>query len=102
MLYDMPGGYTEDGVIINMTVHKDADGTTRLTGVEAIPTWVYEIIDENGIWTNLFYILALDDVAHIEETTGMKGIQEEAQASYDRTMSIIGEGMEKAQKAFHP
>ena len=100
MIMDMPGGYTEDGVIITLQLHQNSDGTVKLTGVDATPTWMYRSQDKDGIWTYEYYILPLDDIANLEKTTGIKGIRERAMASYERTMSVIGEGMAEAERVF--
>ena len=100
MIMDMAGGYTEDGVIILLKIRRHADGTAELAGVDAIPTWMYRSHTEDGIWTYDFRILPLDDVARLEEMTGLAGIRRPAMASYERTMSVIGEGMTEAKKTF--
>lgn len=96
---DMPGGYTEDGVIITLTLHQDTEGSVAITGVNAIPTWVCKIIDEES-GSREFYILPLDNVEQIESSTGLGGIYDQAKASYERTMAVIGEGLAKAQTVF--
>ena len=100
MIMDMAGGYTEDGVIVLLQVHQYADGTAGLTGVDAIPTWMYRSHTEDGAWTHDFRILPLDNVAGLEERTGLAGIKKPAMESYERTLSVIGEGMAEAKKTF--
>lgn len=100
MLMDMAGGYTEDGVIITLRLHQDTDGCVSLTGAEAIPTWMYRGQDKDGLWTYDFYILPLDNTADLEARTGLAGIRERAEASRERTMSVIGEGLAEAQQVF--
>ena len=97
---EMSGGYTEDGVVIDLTLTKDEDDTVSITGVDAIPTWCYKEVLNADTDEARFYILPLDDVENLEETTGLTGIEEEAKESYERTMSVIGEGLEKAQSVF--
>lgn len=96
MTEDLPGGYTEDGVMITLTLHQSASGEVNITDVDLLPTWVYRF-ENNG---SKYYILPLDDVDNLEQNTGISGIYEEAKGSYDRTMEILGEGWQKAKTFF--
>ncbi len=96
LIEEMPEGHTEDGVIVELTLHQDTAGTVSITGVDLIPTWVYRYIDD----ATRYYILPLNDVENIEETTGISGIHDLALASYQRTMDELGGGLKKAQEAF--
>ncbi len=89
--------HTEDSVFFTVSFEKYSDGTVYLSGTDAIPTWVnmhsysgsreYNILplikDQEDSWTELY------------------GLQSNhfscAQKSYDRTMDIIGEGLEACQ-----
>ena len=64
--------------------------------VNLLPTWVYRY-QEDG---SKYYILPLEDVDSLEEETGLEGIEEEARASYERTMEVLGEGLEKAREEY--
>lgn len=97
LMDEMPTGHTEDGAMITLHLHQDSRGKVSLTDVDLLPTWVYRYSDESG---SKYYILPLDDVANIESTTGIADIREEAQASYDRTMGVMKEGLTKAKEAF--
>ena len=94
---EMPTGHTEDGAMVTLHLHQNSRGEVSLTDVDLLPTWVYRYSDESG---SKYYILPLDDVANIESTMGIADIREEAQASYDRTMEVMGPGLEKAKEAF--
>ncbi len=88
-------GYTEDGVLFSFTFAKYADGTVALESTQLIPTWVnlrkgdrtaYHILplDKNiGDWKGTFQI--------------SDSVCKQAEESYNRTMKIVGSGMEKAQ-----
>ena len=89
-----PAGYTEDGVLFTVTFEKYSDGKVYLSGTDAIPTWVnmhttnnvkeYNILPlQNSRRDDWREIYALDD-----NTMGF------CERSYDRTMGIIGEGLE--------
>lgn len=96
LISQMPQGYTEDGVIVMLKLRRDPEGQVSLSDVELLPTWVYRYgEDPYG-----YYILPLDDMEGLEEKTGLKGIRGDAQASYDRTMEVMGEGLKKAKEAF--
>lgn len=97
LMDEMPTGHTEDGAMVTLHLHQDSRGEVSLTDVDLLPTWVYRYSDESG---SKYYILPLDDVANIESTMGIADIREEAQASYDRTMEVMGPGLEKAKEAF--
>ena len=45
-----------------------------------------------------YAILPLDKIDKLEKMTGIKGVEKDAKASYERTMEIVGEGLEKARK----
>ena len=92
-----PGAYTEDGVLFEVTFEKYSDGKVYVAGTDVIPTWVnmhttggvkeYNILpladDTRESWRDNF---KLND-----NTVGF------AQKSYDRTMGIVGEGLEACQ-----
>ncbi len=97
LMEEMPTGHTEDGVMVTLHLHQDASGQVTITDVELLPTWVYRFSETSG---SKYYILPLDDVENLEATTGISGIKDEAQASYERTMEELGPGLEKAKQAF--
>ena len=96
MTDEMPNGNTEDGVMITLTLHQATTGEVKITDVDMLPTWVYRY-EDNG---SKYFIFPLDDVANLEANTGISGVREEAQGSYDRTMEVLGEGYEKAKTFF--
>ena len=88
-------GHTEDGALFSVTFEKDPiSGVTSITAVDVVPTWValdsrngkleYNILPlvdaDRESWKELFN---LDD-----KTFG------QCEASYDRTMDIVGPGLE--------
>ena len=92
------GGFTEDGAIFNVTFEKYSDGTVAIANVDVLPTWV-NMHTTNGV--KEYNVLPLDmrkesqwkDMFHINDATAKK-----AKASYDRTMKIVGDGLEECQK----
>lgn len=102
----MPSGHTEDGVLVTMKLHKDADDIVTLTDVDLLPTWCHRVDVYNGSEDDIdnlerayYYILPLDDIDNLESLTGIAGIKSDAQASYNRTMEILGPGLNKAKAA---
>ena len=114
--------HCEDGALLTLKLHKDSKNGISFKDIKLTPTWVYrgkrggdsetEDEDESGAQEESdaqeessvqskgydFAILPLDQIDKLEKTTGLKGIGENAQASYDRTMEILGEGLEKAKR----
>ena len=87
--------YTEDGMIFNVVFRQWNDGTVEVGEINILPTWVNKET-KNGRVT--YSIIPLDmavpswdgyDVGNINSTY----------ASYKRTMSIIGEGLNECRQA---
>lgn len=92
-------GHTEDGLFFQVTFAAYTDGTVLLEGVEALPTWVnLTKNDETG--RRVYEILPLDE--EVEDWQTAFGLTDEeldrARSSYDRTMAIVGEGMEGVER----
>lgn len=97
LMDEMPTGHTEDGVMVTLSLHQSQNGTVSIKGIDLLPTWVYRFQD-NG---SKYYILPLDDVEHLEEKTGIYDIYAEAEASRERTMEILSDGLLKCQQNFY-
>ncbi len=73
-------GYTEDGLIIEVTYSKFNNGKVKITGLKILPTWVER--------TGSYSVIALDDQSDPyswgAENTGA------ALASYERTIGRLG------------
>ena len=92
-----PPGYTEDGVLFNVTFSKYSDGTVYLEDVDVIPTWV-DLRTTSGRY---YHILPLDGSQMDSWKTMLdltEGTLNSATRSYNRTMGIVGEGLEKAKQ----
>ena len=94
---DMNTGHTEDGAMFTVTFSKYSDGTVAVSDVDVLPTWV-NMSSVNG---KLEYnILPLDascreqwkDLYHLNDS-----LYASAAASYDRTMNIVGPGLQQCQ-----
>lgn len=84
-----PNGHTEDGLFIKLTISRTG-GKVAITNIEAVPTYVYKSAVPK------YYVIPIYQVDGIEEQTGLTGIHTLIQASYDRTMNIIGNSLEDA------
>jgi len=95
----MKTGHTEDGLFFNFTFAKYTDGTVMLTDVNAIPIWVQIESYRYG-----YHILPLDDATR---DTWMEkyGIDEtvfaDCEDSFDRTMKLVGPGIEEAMEYYN-
>lgn len=88
-------GHTEDGILFSFTFTKYSNDEVFLEETNAIPTWV-SMRTRDGKKT--FDILPLDpDVSNWKSTLDIddSGLKK-AKSSYDRTLKIVGDGMEKA------
>ncbi len=90
--------HTEDGMLATVTFEKYADGTVQLAGVDVLPTWVNMFTNEKG--KNEYNILPLDKSKEDQwQELFVFGdpIMAAAQASYERTMAIVGPGLSECQ-----
>ena len=90
----IPTAHTEDGMLFSVTFEKYSDGTSYLSHVDVIPTWVDRHTNSDG---KLEYnILPLED-AKRDQWQEMFSIDDNTltaiQKSYDRTMELVGEGI---------
>ena len=93
VMTSQPNGYTEDGVWFTMTFCKYSDGTVYLEDVDLIPCWV-NLRTTAGRY---YYILPLDGSKQSEwaQLLDLGDVSlNAATRSYERTMSIVGQGLE--------
>lgn len=89
--------HTEDGILFTVTFEKYSDGTVYLAQVNGLPTWVNKHRNDNG--KDEYNILPLDDASRDtwREKYGLDDkTTKSCTDSYDRTMKIVGEGIEQA------
>jgi len=83
-------GHTEDGMLASVTFVKYSNGVVALESAEILPTWL-------NIYDGSYEILPLD--SNLSDWKSAFGLSDWyydlACASYDRTMALIGEGMEQ-------
>ena len=85
----MSTAHTEDGMLFSITFSKYSDGTVILESIDLLPTW----------HTRQYKILPLDkSVENWQEAFGVDATTvNQMNASYDRTMAIVGEGLNQVQ-----
>ena len=94
----MKTGHTEDGILFNFTLVKYIDGTVEVLDASCTPTWVYMVGDKQS-----YTILPLDysqvdnwqETFQIDDKTMTACIN-----SYNRTMDLVGAGIDKANEWF--
>ena len=89
-------GHTEDGIVFSFTFARYSDGTVRVEEVDLIPTWV-NLYTDSDTGKKVYDILPLDKnlpdwQADFDLTDSAL---KDARESYDRTMDIVGEGLEE-------
>lgn len=88
--------YTEDGIIFGIHFQKWSDGAVEVCALDAMPTWVAR---ENRDGRRRYTIVPLD--LEVEDWKTSYDLKDASylKGSYERTMSIIGEGLNAARKA---
>ncbi len=90
----MDTAHTEDGVLFSFTFAKYSDGTVILESAEILPTWVWRQ-SASGAGAYTYRIVPLDKQLSDwkSEFSLTDQAQKEANASYNRTMAIVGKGL---------
>lgn len=90
-------GHTEDGILFTFSFVRYSSGDVRLESADVLPIWV-QMWKENDV--KQYRILPLDK--NISDWKSYLDIDDgalsRARASYERTMAIIGQGLEAAQQ----
>ena len=87
---------TEDGMLFQVTFAKYSDGTVVLESADVLPTWVHRYTEDD---VTHYKILTMDSSEKDQWKEKMSLSDElltSCQASYDRTMAIVGSGLETA------
>lgn len=89
-----PPGYTEDGAMFTVTFEKYSDGRVYVVGTDVIPTWV-NMHSNKGVREYNILPLTKDTEEQWQERYELTDNQlQSCRKSYDRTMGIVGEGLE--------
>lgn len=88
-------GHSEDGALFSVTFEKFTDGTVAATAVDVLPTWVNRNTNSGK---RLYDILPLD-ITRQDSWQELYGLTDEqfaaAKESWERTMEIVGDGLEQ-------
>ena len=89
-------GHSEDSVLFNLTFVKYSDGSVYLDSISLLPTWV--LVQGSGD-SREYRVLPLDyQTGDWETAFGISASQEEeAKASYNRTMELVNSGLNDVQ-----
>lgn len=88
---DLSTGHTEDGMFLKLNFTEYNDGDVLLTSVEVTPTWVDMYYEGSK---TIYNVLALGETD--DEANGIMAIDSYSlSSSYERTMDIVGEGLEE-------
>lgn len=95
-LMNLKDGHTEDGLIFEMNFSKYSDGTVKFDSIDVTPTWVH-LYESGG--KNVYRITPLnknfsEKAEEIGLTNSSDGLSL-AEGSYERTMALVSEGMDK-------
>lgn len=89
---------TEDGMLFRVTFVKYSDGTVLLEEAKVTPTWVNRY-SQSG--KTVFEILPMDDASNWQENGELSAeLLNSCRESYDRTMAIVGSGLESANQYY--
>ena len=89
--------HTEDGILFEITFEKYSDGQVYIQSADILPTWV-NLHRDNGKNEYNMIPLYIDEKDQWQEKFGFNDeALRKANASYDRTMKIVGEGLTQIQ-----
>ena len=90
--------HTEDGILFSFSFAKYSDGTVRVENVELLPLWV-NMYTSKETGKVVYDILPLDDQIEDWKTqfTLTDSTLTQAEKSYERTMKIVGPGLQTVQ-----
>ncbi len=91
-------GHTEDGVFFTVTFEKYSDGKVYLAATDAIPTWVNMHTNQGPKEYNILPLILEEEESWKENYKLTDNNFAACQRSYNRTMGILGEGLEACQK----
>ena len=89
-------GHTEDGIFFTFTFVKYSDGTVRVENVDVLPLWI-NLYTSTTTGKAVYDILPLDkDITDWKKEFALTdSTMTQASNSYDRTMKIVGDGLNK-------
>ena len=92
-----PTPHTEDGILFEITFEKYSDGKVYIQSADILPTWVNLHFDNGGKEYNMIPLdKEIEDQWQEKFGLNTEGLRK-AGASYDRTMKIVGDGLQQIQ-----
>ena len=93
-----PTAHTEDGILFEITFEKYSDGNVYIQSADILPTWVNLRWSDGGNEYNMIP-LYIEEKDQWQEQFGFNDeALRKANASYERTMKIVGEGLQQIQE----
>ena len=90
-------GHTEDGMLFSVTFSKYSDGTVYVDSTDILPTWV-NMHHPGGVKEYNILPLDIETVDDWKTLYNLSDAQyQSSKDSYDRTMAIVGSGLEECQ-----
>lgn len=88
---------TEDGVLFQVTFAKYSDGTVLVEKADVLPTWIHRYWDDD-LGKRMYTILPLSHEKEIwqSELSLTDSLLSKCENSYNRTMGLVGEGLNEA------
>ena len=94
-LTEIKTAHTEDGIVFSVTFEKVDDGEAYISDINVLPTWVNMHIENDRREYNILPL----DMNKVDKWQEMFGLNDEifkkAKDSYDRTMEIVGKGLDE-------
>ena len=87
--------YTEDGMIFNVVFQKWNDGRVEVAEIDILPTWVNKEVKGGK---TVYNIIPLDRAVAVWDSFDVS-TQHDPYDSYERTMSLVGDGLNKCRQA---
>jgi poly-gamma-glutamate synthesis protein (capsule biosynthesis protein) len=96
-LMNLSTGHTEDGMLFSVTFSKYSDGTVYVDSTDILPTWV-NMHHPGGVKEYNILPLDIETVDDWKTLYNLSDAQyQSSKDSYDRTMAIVGSGLEECQ-----
>lgn len=91
---------TEDGMLFSVTFAKYSDGTVVVEGADVLPTWVNRYTQGSQTFYKIMTMHTSDSHNWRESMGLVQDVLKLCQESYDRTMAIVGPGLEEANQYY--
>ena len=89
--------HTEDGVLFSVTFEKYSDGSVYVAGTDVLPLWVNMHTSTGKLEYNILPLDKTEEDSWAQKFGLDAATLKNAQASYTRTMEILGSGLKECQ-----